>query len=1066
MKQFPRGVLILLYLLLLAPFAYAQQAASDNPSIRGIVSDEKGARMIGVNVKLLNKDKKLVTGTTSDDNGVFTFRNLQENVYTLVFTFLGYDTKTINNYVYHKGDQLSLTVEMKASSTSLNDVVVLGYGAVKRKDLTGSVAKADMNDLNKAPVRSVDEALQGRLAGVVVSSTDGQPGSPINIVIRGNNSISQDNSPLYIIDGLPIENPDLNMLSPSEIESITVLKDASATAIYGARGSNGVVIITTIRGKDGPPQVALNVSYGLQSNLKKADLMDPYEFVKYQLELNPNMTDSAAPYLVYLGDKRTLDDYKNMKPIDWQSQMFHTAPMQNYNLSLTGGNAKTKYAVSGSVLDQEGTIINSGYSRYQGRISLDQTVNNRLKVGLNVGYSYLEKNGISPSESGGNVATTLLYSLYGSRPVQGINDSSIINSDLFDPAVDLTSDYRINPIINQQNLLRKKKSKVLNANAYAEYSFLPNLVLRVTAGVNDNSVRNEAFNNSNTLYGSKRTVWGSSYGVNGTIGFNGTTYWVNENTLTWNKHFDGHSINVVGGVTEQGNKTSNYAYGSFNLPNESLGLSGLEEGSPLPIRTQASTSDWRMASFLGRINYDYRSKYFATFSYRADGSSKFGKQNRWGYFPSGALAWRFSEEDFIKKSNIFSEGKLRISYGVTGNNRVTDFSYLATYSLPIQSTYIFNNGYIQSVIPQTIGNPELKWETTSQLDMGLDLGFFKNRLQVTADVYRKKTYDLLLNAAMPTSTGYSWAFKNIGSIRNQGLELTIQGIPVQTKDFTWSANFNIAFNQSKVLSLTEGQESITTSLNWDNNWATLPAYISKIGMPIGNMYGYVWDGVYQAEDFNVATDGTYVLKDNVPGNGKTRGNIRPGDIKYKDLNGDGVVNSSDYTVIGRGLPIHTGGFNNTFQYRNFDLNLFFQWSYGNDIYNINRLVYEGNAFNRPYLNQFASYKDRWTPTHTNTDLYRAGGFYGGGYSSRNVEDGSYLRLKTAVIGYTLPAKSLARAGINRLRVYVSAQNIFTLTHYKGLDPEVSTYNSVLTPGFDFSSYPRGRTYVIGANVNF
>jgi TonB-dependent starch-binding outer membrane protein SusC len=1061
-----KRILLIMCLLLLAPYIYARQAAAETPSIRGVVTDEKGEHMVGVYVKIQNKDKTFSAGTTSDENGVFVFRNLKDNIYTLTFTFLGYQKKTIDNNVYKKGDQLTLSVEMSATPTALNDVVVLGYGSVRKKDLTGSVSKADMNDLNKAPIRSIDEALEGRLAGVVVSSVDGQPGSAINIVIRGNNSISQDNSPLYIIDGLPIENPDLNMLTPAEVESITVLKDASATAIYGARGSNGVVIINTVHGKEGAPQLSLNASYGLQQNIKTADLMSPYEFVKYQLELNPNTTDPKSPYNIFLGNQRTLDYYKTATPIDWQSQMFRTAPMQNYSMQLTGGNAKTKYAMTGSVLDQDGTIINSGYKRYQGRISVDQTVNTHLKVGLNVAYSYLQRQGISPSESGGNVATTLLYSLYGSRPVAGIADSTLVDDDLFDPTIDLSSDYRINPIINQKNLLRNKKSKVLNANAYAEYTILPDLILRVTGGLNDNNQRNEAFNNSNTLYGSKYTVWGSAYGVNGNIGFSDDTYWVNENTLTWNKHTNGHSFNVLAGVTEQGSRSSDYAFGAANLPNESLGLSGLEEGAALPIKTQAATTGWTMASFLGRINYDYKSKYFATFSYRADGSSKFATQNRWGYFPSGALAWRFSEENFVKNTGIFSDGKLRASYGLTGNNRVTDFGYLATYALPIQSTYIFNNGYQQSIIPQTIANPKLKWETTAQLDLGLDLGFFNNRLTATADVYRKKTYDLLLNAALPASTGYATAFKNIGSIRNQGLELAIQATPVQTKAFTWNASFNIAFNQSKVLSLTEGQESITTAINWDNNWSTLPGYISKIGMPIGNMYGYKWDGVYQYKDFSQATDGSYILKDNVAGNGKTRANIQPGDIKYKDLNGDGVVNSNDYTVIGRGLPIHTGGFNNNFQYKNFDLNVFFQWSYGNDIYDIQRLVYEGNAFNKPYLNQFASYEDRWTPTHTNTNMFRAGGFYGGGYSSRTVEDGSYLRLKTLSLGYNLPAATLKRAGIQRVHFYVSAQNVLTFTGYKGLDPEVSTYNSVLTPGFDYSAYPRGRTYVVGANVNF
>lgn len=1053
-----------LFFTVLLAFLSTPARSQDKVAIRGIVSDEKGQPLAGASVEILGPGKKLVRGTVSDEKGVFIFRELPEATYSLTFSHLGYAGKTIEKYVYRKGILTTLTVEMTPSATSLNDFVVMGYGSVRRKDVTGSVSKADMGDLNKAPVRSFDEALEGRLAGVAVSSVDGQPGSPINIVIRGNNSISQDNSPLYVIDGFPIENPDNNMLNPADIESISVLKDASATAIYGARGSNGVIVITTVKGKEGAPTLSLNASYGLQNNIKEMKMMSPSDFVKYQLERDPG-TGVGTPTSIYLADGHNLDYYKNVKGIDWQSMMFRQAPMQDHFVSLVGGTATTKYAFSGSVFDQDGTIINSGYSRYQGRLALDQIVNSRLKVGINTNYSYLKQSGISPSASSNNVATNLLYSMYGSRPVNSPLDSTSVADDLFDPEIDLSSDYRINPVINQENLLRDKKSKVLNVNAYAEYSILPSLVLRVSGGYSDNSGVSDQFNNSKTLYGSTMTTWGAAYAVNGTIGFSDQNSWVNENTLNWNFRSGRHSLNVLAGMTEQGSHSSNYAYGGANLPNESLGLSGLDEGQPLVPSTKAATSLWTMTSFLGRINYEFASRYLLTATYRADGSSKFAPQNRWGYFPSGALAWRFSEEDFVKDAHIFSDGKLRASYGLTGNNRVSDFSYLATYSSG-QSYYVFSNTFQPSIIPLTMANPTLKWEVTSQLDLGMDLGFFNNRLTATADVYRKKTYDLLLNAALPYSTGFTTAYKNIGSVRNQGLELTIQGSPVQNRRFSWNVSFNIAFNRNKVLSLTEGQESITTAVAWDNTWATLPAYISKIGQPLGNMYGYIWDGVYQYKDFNRGTDGTYVLKDNVASNGNTRGSIRPGDIRYRDINGDGVVNASDYTVIGRGLPIHTGGFNNTFTYKGFDLNVFFQWSYGNQAYNINRLVFEGNAFSKAYLNQFATYNDRWEPDHTQTSLYRTGGFYGGGYSSRTVEDASYLRLKTAAIGYTLPASVLQHLRISRIRVYASAQNIFTWTHYKGPDPEVNTYNSVLTPGFDFSSYPRARTVLFGANLSF
>lgn len=1024
--------------------------------IKGVVRDATGASLPGVSVLVKNTK----TGTVTDLNGGYRLRADADA--TLTFNYIGFDTREVQ-----VAGRTTIDIRLNSSISLLQDVVVVGYGTVKKADVTGSVGKVNLNDAKNAPVRSMEEFLAGRVAGVQVSSVDGQPGSSSNIVIRGNNSITQDNSPLIVIDGFPTENPDLNMINPDDIESIEVLKDASATAIYGARGANGVLMVTTKKGKTGAPVMNFSAYYGTQRTINQLELMNPYEFVKYQIERTPSLTDTLAPAALYLSDGRALEDYKNIKGLDWQDMMLRDAPFQNYSLSLSGGSQQTRYSLSGSINDQDGVIINSYYKRYQGRAVVDQTVNSKLKVGLNANYAYLLKSGISPSESGGNLATTLLYSVYGSRPVNAQRDESGIEDELFDPSVDLTSDYRINPIINQQNLVRNTTTRNLMANAYGEYAFLPELILRVTGGIFSTQGRFDAFNNSNTLYGNTRTTWGSSYGVNGYIQHRENNSWLNENTLTWTKTIaDDHNFNIVGGITEQGGKTAAYQFGASNLPNEALGLSGLDEGNLLPVRTMATSSNWRLMSYLGRINYNYKSKYYLTASYRSDGSSKFPKDNRWAYFPSAALSWRIINEGFMKNLRVISDAKIRTSFGLTGNNRVGDYSYLASYGLPINNTYIFNNNYQSAIIPLTPSNDDLKWETTRQFDLGLDLGFFKDRLSLTADVYSKKTYDLLLNASLPFSSGYNSAFKNIGSMKNEGLEITIAGTPVATHNFKWNASFNISFNRNRVLELTEGQQSLTSAIMWDNNWQSLPAYISEVGKPVGNMYGFVWDGVYQAGDFTLDAAGKAILRDDVPTNGNTRDRIQPGDIKYKDLNSDKVVNASDYTVIGRGLPIHTGGFNNTLKYKNFDLNLFFQWSYGNDIQNINRLVFEGNAFNKNYLNQLASYSDRWTPENTGSNNYRTNGFYGGGYSSRTIEDGSFLRLKTLAFGYTLPKSAAGILKNSNLRVYASAQNVLTWTKYTGSDPEVNTYNSALTPGFDFSAYPRARTMVLGVNLTF
>jgi len=1045
-----------------------------------IINDSTGEPLAGASIMVRAANAKgPISGkdqasALSGADGRFTISLPSDGQVRVTINYVGFEEKTITTAATE-----GLVIRLHTSVSDLNSAVVIGYGRVKRKDLTGSVAQVPMDDLMKAPVRSFDEALAGRVAGVQVTSADGQPGASVNIVIRGANSITQDNSPLYVIDGFPIENPNNNVINPQDIESIEILKDASSTAIYGARGANGVIIITTKKGKNGKPTVNFSTSYGLQKAAKVIKLMSPYEFVKYQNEYNtstvPYVTGSGAiptPYQLYYSGGTTPAYYQDTAAfIDWQGAVLRTAPVQNHTLSVSGGNDKTRYLISGEIFDQNGIIINSDYTRYQGRIVLDQTVNSKLKVGINANYSYLLQSGLAPNQSTNSGTTNVMYSVWGYRPVApspasqaATSITDVGTSSFTDQDVSSSQDYRFNPVINLQNLYRKGRTNNMSANGYAEYTIIPELILRVTGGLNSNMLRNAAFNNTNTSYGNPLLT---SNGANGSVVYNETNSWLNENTLSYNKYIGtDHTINVVAGFTEQGNRTASYGVSAIKVPNQSLGISDLSEGTPLAITSTSSL--WTAASYLGRINYSYQSKYLVTATYRADGSSKFSPQHHWAHFPSGALGWRFSSEDFMKNQHILSDGKLRVSYGYTGNNRVSDFAYLATYSESpnLGSVYTFNNTPITGAVPATIGNPDLKWETTSQLNIGTDLSFLQNRLSITADIYRKHTKDLLLNASVPTSSGYSTVFENIGSVQNQGLELTFTATPVNTHGFVWNATFNISFNQSKVLSLAQNQSSLLSGVNWDNGWSSTPAYIARVGKPLGMMYGYIWDGVYQYSDFNHTTAGTYILKDNVTTNGNARANIQPGDIKYRDLNGDHVVNASDYTVIGRGLPIHIGGFANNFTYKGFDLNVFFQWSYGNNIQNANNIVFNGNGLSKTFLNQFASYENRWTPTNTNTSVFRTNGFYGGGYSSRTVEDGSYLRLKTLALGYNLSRAWLNKASISSCRVYVSAQNVLTWTKYSGQDPEVNAYNSVLTAGFDYSPYPRARTVVIGANVSF
>lgn len=1024
--------------------------------ISGVVRDTEGKPVPSVTVSIKGKALAARTGTDGD------FIILAAVGDTLVFSAINFEpaTRVVN-------EKTDYAIVLTAKVGELDDVIVIGYGTVQKRDVTGSVAKAPVEDMQKAPVRSFDEALAGRVAGVNVSSVDGQPGSAINITIRGANSVTQDNSPLYVIDGFPIESPNNNFLNPQDIESIEILKDASATAIYGSRAANGVIMVTTKKGKAGPPVITLSSSFGIQKDYNRMELLSPYEFVKYQLERSP-----ADANNVYLANGRTIDFYRNIPEIDWQDQLYRTAPMSNHSISVSGGNNLTKYYISGNLFSQEGVMINSGYRRYQGTMSLNQTLTPKLKGGVYLNYAYNKQNGVSPSAPGSGSSTAYtLFSVYGYRNFS-LDGSTDLMDDLFDPFIDPTLDLRMNPVVNQQHLLRENFGRNTIINAHLEYSILKDLKLKITGGINSTVNQNNQFNDTSTVYGNKRTLLGSQNGVNGSVLFYQSSTWINENTLTYYKSINKkHHLTLLAGMSESGNKSSSHGSAATNLPNAQLGISGLDEGTPQVVR--ATSSAWGLVSFLGRADYKYRNKYLLSLTYRADGSSKFSRENRWGYFPSGAFAWKFNEEKFMKQfAHILSEGKLRMTYGLTGNNRVGDFTYLSAINLAFNPQgYTWGNVTQSGAVPSSFGNANLKWETTEQFNIGIDLGFLRNRINLTADIYRKTTRDLLLYANIPLSLGYAQANRNIGSVRNQGLELTLNTINIDRRDFKWKTGFNITFNQNKILRLTENQEAILSAAPFDQYFRTIPAFISRVGNQLGMMYGFIFDGLYQYDDFDVTTTGNYILKDHVPTNGNTRASIQPGDIKFKDINGDLVVDANDYAIIGRGLPIHTGGFTNELSYKNFDLNIFFQWSYGNDIINANRYIFEGNILGRTHLNQFASFLDRWTPENTNTNIPRGGaGGYGPttptGTNSRVIEDGSYLRLKTVQLGYNFSPKSLRFLKIKAARIYASAQNLLTWTNYSGVDPEVSIFNSVLTPGVDYSAYPRPRTYMFGLNITF
>jgi TonB-linked SusC/RagA family outer membrane protein len=1030
---------------------YPTQINAQTLRVSGKVIDEAGNPIIGASIKIAGT----TIGIISDSNGSFVLKNVQSNA-KLNVSFLGYKSKTIPIQ-----GKTNLTILLEENAQTLDEVIVIGYGTQKRTDLTGSVGQAKMSDLVKAPVATFDQALAGRIAGVNVTSNDGQPGNVGNIVIRGGNSLTQSTAPLYVVDGFLMESLQSAAIDPQDIASISILKDASAVAIYGARGANGVVVIETKKGIVGKPVVTYNGSFGFQKVTKTMDIMNPYEFVKYQDELNPTLANSL--YLSNYG--LTVDDYKNSKAYDWQSMLFRTAPIQKHNISVRGGNADTKYAVSGSFFDQDGIIINSNYKNYSGRISLDQNINKKVKTGVIIGISNIQANGSQiAAGSTGSTMGYALYQVWGFRPANIANQWVDWSSVFVDPA-STSLDFRVNPIQNTKEDLKKKTSDNVNINAYLSYQILKNLTLKISGGFSDLKTKQTFFHNSMTALGTPLNP-SNVKGTWGGITQSESKSWLNENTLTYNKKIDTkNSINILGGFTLQKNESSNFGFVSDLIPNEVLGISSL--GSGTPYSNSSDLSNNTMVSFLGRVDYNYDEKYLITASIRADGSSKFPSGNRWGFFPSVGLAWRISQETFMRNLTYISNLKMRMGYGITGNNRVSDFGYLPTVTVDNKYAYSFDNATpIKGAVYSSIGNAKLKWESTKQIDLGIDLGVFNNRINLTADVYKKNTYNLLLNAPLPRTTGYTIVMKNIGEIENKGLELTLNTIPVKTNYFTWESDFNISFNVNKVKKL-EGKSTMLSTVNWDYNYNSNPLYIARVNGPAALFYGYIYNGNYQYKDFNEVSPGKYVLKGNIPSDGKTRSTIQPGDIKYKDLNGDGVIDSNDLTVIGNPNPIHIGGWGNQISYKNVSLNIFLQWSYGNHVYNANRTIFGGNSLDRPDMNQFAETNNRWTPENQNNMLYRAGGQGPiGWYDSRTIENASYLRIKTVDLEYRFPLKLISKLHLTNLALNISAQNLFTFTDYKGMDPEVSTRNSILTPGFDFSAYPIARTIVCGLRMNF
>jgi TonB-dependent starch-binding outer membrane protein SusC len=1063
------------FILFLPLIIFAQKPVT----VTGVVRNGEGIPMKGVTITVQATKKATVT----DEDGKYKIE-LPSQKSLLIFTTVGFETQERGI-----GPKAILDITLKEIVSSLNDVIVIGYGTAKRKDLISSVGKANVEDMKKAPVISFDQMLAGRVAGVNVTSSDGQPGGAATITIRGA-SVSQETSPLYVIDGFPIENIDINSINPNQIESLEILKDPSAVAIYGSRGANGVILITTKRGKPGPPTVTYNFSYGIQKDTRRIEMMSPYEFVKLQLELDSIASTPTLPSnrfrQIYIDPTKGVDlnYYKTQKGLDWQDLVLQKGVQQSHSINVSGGNKDTRYSFSGGYFNQTGIVINTGIKRYDYKFSIDQKLSDHFRTGASIIYANTNSYG---TLAVGGATGGVIQGIWQYRPTTGLSNQDIVNNlvdsialqDFFSGAATNLGDNLVNPLQQAENEKRESITKTTYVSTYLEYSFFKNFKLRLSGGYNSTDLTLNEFYNSKTLQGLtfKNSAGSVSNvnGINGRVSNSAAQTFSSSNTLSFNKLVNQHhKIDVLAGFEYNYGKQQSTRLAAINIPQatEYLGLLSLGTGTPSVAGIPAGTRNQTYSVF-ARGNYNFASKYYIMAAMRVDGSSRFAPGKQWGYFPSGGVAWTLSEEKFFKKLKpVISFAKLRFSYGNTGNNRVGDFSYLSQYgSLTPGTGYVWNNVNVAGVNPFFYGNDDLTWETTTGLDYGINLEFLKGKISLEAVYYTKNTKDFLLGVRLPFSAGYpngaNAQYQNTGEIRNSGFEFTLNTDNIKKKNFSWSTSFNISFNKSEIKKFYNGLESIQTGFNLPGNST---AWITKVGGPLSAFYGYQWGGVYQYTDFDRLANGTYVVKNGIP---TYAANVQPGDPKYKDLNGDGVVDANDQTTLGSPLPIHTGGISNNFTYKNWSLNVFMQWSYGNEILNANRIVFESNGGYALNYNQFATYANRWTPTNPTNDIPRArynlkgdAGSANPRPSSRVIEDGSFLRLKTVSLGYDLPASYLRKIKIKNIRLSAAAQNLFTWTKYSGVDPEVSTFRTNNASNTPFGGTALGSTSVSGAGYTF
>ena len=947
--------------------------------------------------------KGTTTGTTTDIDGYYSLTCASGDI--LQFSYIGFITKEVE-----VNSQTELNVQLDADLEQLEEVVVVGYGSVKKTDLTGSVTSITKDELTSLPVNDVQQIMAGRAPGVQVIQNSHSPGGGLSVRIRGANSVLGGNEPLYVVDGF-IGSIGLNSINPNDIESIEILKDASATAIYGSRGANGVVIVTTKRGSKNQDQINFDAYYGFQKIINKIDMMNARQFAEIANAKVMNDGGTEVPF----------PDLNNLPyDTDWQDEIFRVAPIQNYSLSFAGGDDKTQYLISANYFDQVGIVENTDFGRGSIRANIDKKIG-KFKISNSFQATRIIENDLPEGQDKGPIAGAL--AAYPTRPV--MEDGAFAQMDITEYSG--FSDPIPNPVAEITQRQRELKTSRLFDMIYGEYEVIPGLKAKVSLGVSYSNSRRDNY--------TKRTIPNSS--VNGIAYINNSESFdiLNENTLSYFKEFGEHSINAVAGFTSQRNEYKYFSAGARDFVTDILGTGNLASGATIDVPASGGTI-WSQQSVIGRVNYVLKDKYLVTFTGRYDGSSRVAQTNRWTFFPSFALGWRVIEEPFMANFSNISNLKVRVSWGMTGNDRIP--SYLSQQRIS-STTLSSAEQIVVGLTPANLPSSELDWEKTTQTDFGVDLGLYDDRLRITADYYIKNTNDLLAQIQLPLSVGFSNVIQNIGELKNTGIELGV-GTDIFVNEFTWTVEANFSANRNEVTKLKDGNDVFAASLPGGASAGSF--HIIREGEPLASYFGYVENG----------------LDEN-------------GDITYKDLNGDEVIDTDDRVILGDFFPDFIYGFNSKFSWKGIDVNIFFQGVEGVELIRLDKFR-SGNSLTRGY-NQLVEVTDFWTPENTDAKYPKPKSGINLRASNEYVEDASYLRLKNLQIGYNLPLSNMGIKWMRSAKVYVSGQNLLTFTKYTGFDPELNNFgnstvngNTDLRLGLDLSSYPSARTYTFGINLGF